>query len=64
MKQPINSEFAEYLILVGIRSLEYAYSNEILFENIDYFKRSHDNGLSPYKALLFLRDYVNGDYNI
>jgi len=46
--------FETYLIMVGIRSLEYSLSDRILFNNIDYFKKCYDEHLSPYKALLFL----------
>jgi hypothetical protein len=53
-----------YLIMVGIRSLEYGYSDEMIFSNIDYFKRCNDFGLSAYKALLFFGDYLKGEYDI
>jgi hypothetical protein len=56
--------FENYLILVGLRSNEYTYDEETLFNNIEYFRRCQKAGLSPYKALLFLYDYINGDYNI
>ena len=46
--------FESYLIVVGIRSLEYGLSNEKLFDNIDYFRECYNDNLSPYKALLFL----------
>jgi hypothetical protein len=54
--------FKHYLIMVGIRSLEYTYTDEQLFENIKYFKKCYDQHLSVYKALLFLHDYLKGDY--
>jgi hypothetical protein len=57
-------EFEKYLIMVGIRSAEYAYDDEILFNNIEYFKRCQKAGLSAYKALLFLHDYINGNCDI
>lgn len=57
-------DLGRYLIMVGIRSLEYSYSEEMIFSNIDYFKRCNDLGLSAYKALLFFHDYLNGDYDI
>ena len=53
-----------YLIMVGIRSLEYGYSDEMIFSNIDYFKRCNDFGLSAYKSLLFFGDYLKGEYDI
>ena len=54
----------KYLILVGIRSLEFTYDEETLFKNIDYFEKCRIKDLSPYKALLFLNDYLSGDYEI
>lgn len=48
------NKFHEYLINVGIRSLEYGYSDEILFSNIEYFKNCYKRNLSAYKALLLL----------
>ena len=54
----------EYLIMVGIRSVEYEYDDKTLFENIEYFRKCKDKGLSAYKALLFLVDYLEGDYEI
>jgi hypothetical protein len=46
----------QYLIMVGIRSIEYSYTDEELFNNLEYFKKCHRRGLSAYKALLFLFD--------
>lgn len=60
----VNGTFENYLIMVGIRSAEYTYDDKTLFNNIDYFKRCQKAGLSAYKALLFLHDYINGEYYI
>jgi hypothetical protein len=49
----------QYLIMVGIRSLEFTYTDEELFNNVEYFKRCLKRGLSAYKALLFLYDEDN-----
>jgi hypothetical protein len=55
--------FEEYLIMVKQRNkenfsdghiIEFKYPEDVLEENIDFFKRCHKNGLSPYKALTFL----------
>jgi len=35
----------------------YAYTNNQINDNLDYFKKCEDNGLSPYKSLLFFGDY-------
>ena len=42
----------------------YAYSNELVDLNIEYFKKCLDKQLSAYKALLFFHDYIKGDYVI
>lgn len=52
------NKFNQYLINVGIRSAEYTYSEELLFEHIDYFKKCYKEHLSAYKALLFFGDYL------
>lgn len=46
--------FEAYLIEIGIRSIEFTYTNDELFSNIIYFKRCWEVNLSPYKALTFL----------
>ena len=56
--------FAAYLIMVGIRSAEYTYTDEQLFSNTKYFRKCYNANLSAYKALLFLGDYIKGDYAI
>lgn len=56
--------FAAYLIMVGIRSAEYTYTDEELFGNTKYFRKCYNANLSAYKALLFLDDYIKGDYTI
>jgi hypothetical protein len=53
-----SNEFGKYLIKVGIRSLEYTYGDELLFNNIQYFKDCYDVNLSAYKALLFFSDFL------
>ena len=52
----MDTTFEKYLIMVGIRSHEYTYTDEQLFENIEYFKKCYELNFSPYKALLFLND--------
>lgn len=46
--------FEHYLIMVGIRSLEYTYTDAELFNNIEHFRTCYKKGLSAYKALLLL----------
>ncbi len=46
--------FESYLINVGIRSMEFTHSFDVLCDNIDYFRKCYEDGLSAYKALLFL----------
>lgn len=43
-----------YLIWLGERSSDYAYTKEILLENLDYFRKCYSNHLSTYKALEWL----------
>ena len=59
----------EYLIDVGIRASDYGHvideeERKLLKDNVDYFKRCHEAGLSAYKALLFLPDYLRGDIDL
>lgn len=54
--------FQKYLINVGIRSHEFSHFDDVIFSNIDYFRKCYLSQLSAYKALLFLQDYLNGDY--
>jgi hypothetical protein len=51
--------FENYLIMVGIRSLEFDYPDDILFKYKDYYKNCYNDNLSAYKALLFLNDYID-----
>ena len=51
--------FEQYLIEIGIRYYDWEYSRAILSENIKYFKKCWKDGLSPYKAILFLNDEIN-----
>lgn len=57
----MDKSFKNYLIEIGIRSNEYTYTDKQLFENKKYFKECFNNGLSPYKALLFLFDYIENN---
>jgi hypothetical protein len=50
--------FESYLIMIGIRSTEYGYTDEVLFNNIQFFKDCFEQGLSAYKALLYLSDNI------
>lgn len=52
----MKNTFEMYLINVGMRSDEYSYEKDILFDNIEYFKKCYNDGLSAYKALLLLYD--------
>ena len=51
--------FEQYLIAVGIRSEEFTFKNDELFQNTKHFKKCWKDGISPYKALLFLNDEIN-----
>lgn len=59
----------QYLIDVGIRASDYDHvideeERKLLKDNVDYFKKCYESGLSAYKALLFFNDYLKGDYDI
>ena len=51
--------FLNYLMMVGIRSADYTYTDEQLFSNKDYFKKCYQDNLSAYKALEFFYFYLN-----
>jgi hypothetical protein len=51
--------FEQYLIEIGIRSKEFTFKNDELFQNTKHFKKCWKSNLSPYKALLFLNDEIN-----
>ena len=50
--------FENYLIMIGIRSLEYTYTDEELFENKEFFKKCYDRHIGAYYSLLQLHDYI------
>ena len=50
--------FGRYLITVGTRSSEYTYTTNQLIQGIPHFRSCYNSGLSEYKALLFLEDYL------
>ena len=56
-------DFDKYLIKVGMRSSEFNYNDETIFNNIDYFNNCRKKDLSAYKALLFLHDYLEEKNN-
>ncbi len=54
----------QYLIDIGIRASDFGHEisterRKLLKENVDYFKKCYEQGLSAYKALLFFPDYLN-----
>lgn len=64
MDYPVMTDFQAYLINVGIRSSEYSYTDDDLFNNVEYFQKCFNDHLSAYKALLFLHDYLKGDFTL
>lgn len=44
--------------MLGIRSVEYTYTDKQLFSNKDYFKKCYHDNLSTYKALTFFHYYL------
>ena len=64
----MNIGFEEYLKLVIERNIEgledghmivFEYDLRDILKYTYYFKKCHENGLSPYKALTFFYDEVN-----
>jgi hypothetical protein len=50
--------FENYLIMVGIRSADYTYTDEQIMDNTEYFRKCYNDNLSAYKALLFLQYHL------
>ena len=44
--------------MVGIRSLEYNFTDEELFEGIELFRKCYEKHVGAYYALLYLNDYI------
>lgn len=44
--------------------ITYSFTNQQVDDNLDYFKKCMESKLSPYKALLNFRDYLNGEFKI
>ena len=55
----MNCSFQLYLLDLGIRSSDYNYSRELLYNNIPYFKKCWKENLSTYKALEFFYFHLN-----
>lgn len=57
--------FEQYLIMVGKRSeTDYTYEDDVVLNNVDYFKKCYNDHLSAYKALLFLHDHLEDLKNV
>lgn len=54
----MNRTFEEYMFMVGQRSQDYNYDKEVVLDNMAHFKSMWKADISPYKALLFLYDYL------
>ena len=46
-----NYTFEMYLIMVGIRSMDFTFEDNFLYENIEYFKDCYNKEISAYYAL-------------
>lgn len=64
MNTNTNENFSVYILSIGLESIGFKYSSDTLKENIPYFKKCFKRKLSPYKALLLLYDYMNGEFKI
>lgn len=56
--------FENYLIMIGIRSLEYTFTDEELFEGVELFRKCYEKHISAYYALLYLNDYLKDPNSI
>ena len=54
----------ERLHLKSDIDIKFLYTEDQINDNIDYIDWCERNGLSPYKCLTFLDDYIRGDYNV
>lgn len=54
----------ERLELDNGRDIQFLYSEEVILKNMKYIDWCDKFGLSPYKCLTFLEDYIEGDYVI
>jgi len=50
--------FENYLIMVGIRSSDYTYTEDQILDNTEYFRGCFDRDISPYYAFLYLNDHI------
>lgn len=44
------------------KCIVYLFTNEQIEQNQDYFQSCLSRGLSPYKALLYFSEYLEGNY--
>lgn len=51
MKTSIWDSWELYLLILGERSVDYAYTPEMIYKHLDYFRKGWSNHLSSYKAL-------------
>jgi len=50
--------FENYLIMVGIRAIDFTYTDDQIMDNAEYFRDCYKFQMSAYKALLFLHDHL------
>lgn len=50
----MNKTFEQYLIMVGIISVEFDMDDNIILNNLTHFLECYDDGISAYKALTIL----------
>ena len=44
--------------------IKFLHTIDEVISNMEYIRWCERNGLSPYKCLTFLNDYIRGDYDI
>ena len=57
-------DLQKYLLKVGIRSVEFDYCDDILLNNLQYFKVCCAKGISEYTSLNLLKEYLSGEYEL
>ena len=50
-----------YLIWLGERSVDYSYTKEMLYENIEWFREGWSNNTNPYYMLEMFYFEINED---
>lgn len=58
-KFPVQRGLGRYLIAVGEALNEFSYDSDVVYDNVGYFWDMYNSGVSPYRSLELLNDYLN-----